>query len=190
MSDSPPAPRIMFVCHGNVARSPAAELIARARYGGLGWRFASCGIGALVGEGVADTVAAELQDRGVDPLAHRARQVSRGLLQDSVLVLAMAGYQRSWIVDEWPELAPRTLVLKQAVRLREQAARRVDPVAHLTLSNTASGPEDDVADPFRRGPAAAVTAVDDIERGLERLLPWLGPAKRYEKTPPSRPAAR
>ena len=177
MPDSPPAPRIMFVCHGNVARSPAAELMARERYGGLGWQFASCGIGALVGQSVADTVAAELLERGVDPSPHRARQVSREMLHDSALVLTMAGYQRSWIVDEWPELAPRTLVLKQAVRLQEHAARRVDPVAHLTLSNRGSSPEDDVADPFRRGPAAALTAVDDIERALDRLLPWLGPAR-------------
>lgn len=174
MTEFPPSPRIVFVCHGNVARSPAAELIARARHGGLGWQFASCGIGALVGQGVADTVAAELQGRGVDPSAHRARQASRELLHGSALVLVMAGYQRAWIVDEWPGLAARTLVLKQAVRLQEQAARRVDPVAHLMLSNRAGAPEDDVADPFRRGPAAALAAVEEIEAALERLLPWLG----------------
>ncbi|MFI7484338.1 hypothetical protein ACH9EU_18210 [Kocuria sp. M1R5S2] len=172
-----PDPRILFVCHGNVARSPAAELLARARFGGLGWEFGSCGIGALVGEGVTETVAAELRGRGVDPSPHRARQAERGLLQDATLVLTMERYQRAWILDEWPDLAGRTLVLGQAVRLREQAARRVDPLAHLELHQGRAVADDDVADPFRRGPAAARTAVAEIERALDRLLPWLGPAR-------------
>ncbi|MCA0290277.1 MAG: hypothetical protein LCH82_01215 [Actinobacteria bacterium] len=40
---------VLFVCTANISRSPYAELVARARYGGRGIRFASAGVPGTVG---------------------------------------------------------------------------------------------------------------------------------------------
>lgn len=50
--------RVLFVCQGNIARSAAAEAMARASCPtASGLEFSSAGTGAVVGHGVAREVA-------------------------------------------------------------------------------------------------------------------------------------
>ena len=56
---------MLFVCQGNVARSPAAQLLAARRLAaasaaGAGIETASAGTGALVGAGIAPEIGTEL----------------------------------------------------------------------------------------------------------------------------------
>jgi len=70
-------PHLLFVCHGNVARSPAAEVVARTLLPrSSGWTVSSAGIGALRGEPVADDVA-------------RARSEDASVLKDRVYVVVV-----------------------------------------------------------------------------------------------------
>lgn len=72
--------RILFVCLGNICRSPAAEGVARdlAREAGLDWQFDSCGTGRWhIGEPPYGPMQAAAGQRGIDLSDLRARQLQR-----------------------------------------------------------------------------------------------------------------
>ena len=82
--------RILFVCLGNICRSPAAEGVVRARAAGLNLRLDSAGTsdwhdGALP----YGPMIAAAAGRGIDLAALRARQFSRRDFDDFDLILAM-----------------------------------------------------------------------------------------------------
>lgn len=69
--------RILFVCLGNICRSPAADGIARAMVAerGLDWRIDSAGTGAWhIGNPPDNRMVAAAAARGIDLSPLRARQ--------------------------------------------------------------------------------------------------------------------
>lgn len=84
--------RVLFVCLGNICRSPLVEAVARAhaQRAGLDVEFASCGTGGWhVGKGADTRMRAAAKVAGYDLEPHRARQFRPGDLRDYQLVLAM-----------------------------------------------------------------------------------------------------
>lgn len=72
--------RLLFVCLGNICRSPvlAAVVAEHARRAGLAWTVESAGTGDWhVGEGADSRTVASAQRRGYALAAHRARQLHR-----------------------------------------------------------------------------------------------------------------
>ena len=81
--------RILFVCSGNICRSPFAEVLARDLNERADREFASAGTIALTGNpasATAITVGAEL---GVDLSSHRATHLTANVLAETDLVYAM-----------------------------------------------------------------------------------------------------
>ena len=81
MSAKPDAMRVLFVCLGNICRSPLAEAIVRRRAGERGleqqFHFASAGTGDWhVGGGADIRSAATAKAHGIDLSQHRARQIT------------------------------------------------------------------------------------------------------------------
>jgi protein-tyrosine phosphatase len=70
---------VLFVCLGNICRSPLAEGYARHRIGvlGLDWRVDSAGTGSWhVGEAPCERSVAVAHKHGIDIAAQRARQIT------------------------------------------------------------------------------------------------------------------
>jgi len=89
MSDaSPEAPRLLFVCLGNICRSPAAEAVMRRLE--PGWTLDSAGTGDWhVGEPPYGPMQQAAARRGYDLSPLRARQFSAGDFGRWDLILAM-----------------------------------------------------------------------------------------------------
>lgn len=89
--------RILFVCHGNICRSPMAEYAFRnlVRKAGLENDFA-CASAATsteeIGNGVYPPVARLLHEAGIDCSQHRARQMTRADYGRYDYVVAMDRY--------------------------------------------------------------------------------------------------
>ena len=171
----------LFVCTGNIARSASGEVISKhlATEYGLEdkWTFASAGTGALVGQGVYELIANELIERGYNPEGFASRQLTEEIIKNATIILVAEKVHADWIVREWPQYHSKIVLLKQAARLREEA-RRAEPLSYLYSYGGTPLASDKLEDPYRRGPAAAKKAVDEIEESLRVILPWLARAHR------------
>lgn len=94
-SDSGAAPlRVLFVCLGNICRSPLAEVVARREAEKLGiadrFHFASAGTGNWhVGGGADPRSAATAAQFGLDLSRHRAQQITAATIGDWDWLIAM-----------------------------------------------------------------------------------------------------
>lgn len=174
-SKTEPQKKILYVCTGNIARSASAKYLSRQLAGPeSSWLFDSAGTGAVVGSGVAPYIDRELASRGVDFADHKARQVKKKDLEEAALVLVMEKEHLEWLVGEWPQYRAKIHLLGQMARLREQAGRRVEPIAFMLQHEQEPIWEDRIKDPYRKGAEAAKVAVERIERDLSVIIPWLG----------------
>lgn len=105
------AMRILFVCTGNVCRSPMGERLTRAYLDdALGASAAaisvtSAGTSAVVGREMETSSAAALAGLGGDPRGFRARQLTADMAESADLILTMTRNHRRSVL----KLAPRTL---------------------------------------------------------------------------------
>ena len=97
--------RLVFVCTGNICRSPYAEFRARQ----LGVSAISCGIHANnAGEPNADAVR-NARRRGIDFAEARSRPAARSIFLPGDLVLAMEPWQGLEVSSRLPNGAQLTL---------------------------------------------------------------------------------
>lgn len=114
---------VMFVCFGNLCRSPMAEGLAReavAAYHHTRGRVVveSAGLAAMDGEGAAHEAVRTMAARSIDISGHRARTVTREMLRRSDLVLAMEDRHTERLAAMCPGAAVYTLLrLGEAARL-------------------------------------------------------------------------
>jgi protein-tyrosine phosphatase len=126
--------RLLFVCTGNICRSPFAEIITRHLIiGRLGGRAAasafavsSAGVRAVVGSGMHPDSRAELAPWSLDGAEagrFKARQLRSAMVLESDLVLGATPRHRSAVVERAPAALPITFSLREFARLSEA----VDP---------------------------------------------------------------
>ncbi|HEX9582815.1 MAG TPA: low molecular weight protein arginine phosphatase [Gemmatimonadales bacterium] len=90
--------RLLFVCTGNICRSPLAEAIARRellRRERSDVAVASAGTGAWDGAPASEGAYLIGLEHGLDLSAHRARLLTRDTVEDADLVFTMARHHRA-----------------------------------------------------------------------------------------------
>lgn len=104
--------KLLFVCVGNICRSPTAEILMRDRLRGRpGIEVSSAGLQALVGRPIDPTAAGLLREAGHDPDPHRARQATPSVLAAADLILVMEQAHLSRIAREVPQVSGKTFLL-------------------------------------------------------------------------------
>jgi protein-tyrosine phosphatase len=152
-------PFILFVCTGNICRSPmaAALLSAHARACGDGdkYRIESAGTWGVNGQPASSNAQLTMQKRGLSLDGHIARTVTPELVEQADLIIVMTKSHRDALASEFP------------------TTRR-----KLHLMSELGGLEYDISDPYGRSLQTYETCAQDltmlIERGYLQIPAWLG----------------
>lgn len=169
---------VLFVCTGNICRSPFAEILTRHLIGealdpdaAARITVASAGVGAVVGSGMHPQSRAELAPWELQGWAaenFRARQLEPAMAVGADLVLGAALRHRSQTVTVAPRALPVSFSLREFARLTAAVDLTVlpaDPIAraHALVGEARAlrglvppaGPDgDDVPDPIGQSVAA------------------------------------
>jgi protein-tyrosine phosphatase len=157
--------RVVFVCTGNICRSPMAEVVFRwfAESVGLGDRVVSTSAGTgdwHVGEPADPRTTEALARRGYDGSRHRAKQFSYADFDRNDLVIAL---------DRSHERNLRAWARSEADGDKVALLQSFDPGASDVL---------DVPDPYYAGAEAFDEVLGMIENACRALFRQLEPAIR------------
>lgn len=144
---------VLFVCLGNICRSPAAEGILKelAKQKNIELRVESCGLGDWHEGQLPDSrMCLAASDRGMT-LTSRARQFTPALLEEFDLILAMDKN----VLNELYKFATNT---SQKAKL------------HLATSFSTAYKDQDVPDPYYGGRSDFDLVLDILEDVCEELL--------------------
>lgn len=134
---------ILFVCEGNICRSPMAQGLLAKRLPDIG--VISAGLGALVGRNPDPVAIALMAEREIDISGHTAVSLNLQHMRWARLVLAMTTAQRRTIETVYP------FSKGKVYRIAEYEGV-------------------DVVDPYRKERAVFEMTLTQIEQGLERWL--------------------
>jgi protein-tyrosine phosphatase len=184
VSDSPlaaaqptdPVFRVLFVCIGNVCRSPVGERLLAGRLPADRFEISSAGVGAMVGYAMSRYAADELRSYGGDATGFAARQLTTDILERSDLVLTATRELRSQVLAEVPGALRRTFTILEFAALLEHAegSTPADIVKWAgTHRSSVGNVEQDVPDPYRRGPEAHARAARAIDAAVQQIAKGL-----------------
>jgi len=117
--------RVLFVCTGNMCRSPMAVGLARRRLAerlgcrpeelaGRGIEIGSVGTAAAAGSGPSENAVRAARRLGVDLRAHRTRPMTVDTLRAADYIWVMTRQHRQAVTRTAPEVAPRVSLLDPA----------------------------------------------------------------------------
>ncbi len=101
---------VLFVCTGNLCRSPMAAALLNARYRHQNPAI-SAGTNGVDGQPAHPLAQELLAHHGIDLSEHRARTVSPQMLSTSHLILTMETSHQDWILTRMPTLQGRVHLL-------------------------------------------------------------------------------
>jgi protein-tyrosine phosphatase len=189
--------RLLFVCTGNICRSPFAEILTRhllrGRLGGgaaQAFTISSAGVQAVVGSAMHPDSRAELEPwnlHGSHADGFVARQLRSAMIERSDLVLGATPRHRSAVVARCPAALPITFSLREFARL----VAAVDPgqlpghpvarahalveLARLQRGLVPVGPDgDDVPDPMGRPRSAHHDVAELIYAAVATVVHVIG----------------
>ena len=105
---------ILFVCTGNVCRSPMAEELLRAALKrDPNYRVLSAGIGALDGQPVTEESVVAMAELGHDIAAHASQSLRIPLIESADFIFTMTRQQQSAIQTLYPMALEKTFLLRE-----------------------------------------------------------------------------
>ena len=162
--------KIVFVCTGNICRSPMGEALLRhelARRGCDGIEVSSCGTWGAAAQSATAHAVSVLERRGVDLTSHRSRALDAAEIAEADLVVAMTSVHVREIEEMVPSALPRVRLMKELVELDLQPGAGLE--ALLAATRPAPRRDLDVDDPMGLLPRSYERAAGEIEAGVKVL---------------------
>jgi protein-tyrosine-phosphatase len=122
---------VVFVCHGNIMRSPVSEAMLRNKLDRRGIRnvkVASAGMHAIAGRSADSRAQIVAPEFGVSVNAHRAQLLTQGLVDSYDLVVVMDIQNAAEFLMRFPQAGDKLFMLRQFSEQKRAAGRDIpDP---------------------------------------------------------------
>lgn len=186
--------RVLFVCTGNICRSPMAQVLLthrlRQRLGddraAAYFEVRSAGTYGLAGHPIEGAAMDALTGLGVTADPFEARELVAQHVEDADLVLGATREHRAAVVTLVPRASSRTFTIREFARLvstataAEAVGSQQDLVEHArAVVRAAAGQrgysrpdrpdDDDIADPYRRAAEAFELAGRQISAAVDTI---------------------
>lgn len=164
---------VLFVCTGNICRSPTAERLAAA-YGARlqipDFQASSAGTRAMVGHPIHQHAAHVLEELGGVATDFAARQLTPRMASNADIVIAMTRGHRDAVLELAPHRLHRTFTLSEASELA--AKYNAQDIADLAAlrSHLAADEALDIPDPIGQSPEFFATIGAQIAGLLAPVL--------------------
>jgi RpiB/LacA/LacB family sugar-phosphate isomerase len=147
---------ILFVCTGNICRSPMAEgLFRQALAGRDDYRVRSAGIGAVDGQPPSAFAVKAMKELGIDISQQRSYMLTVEAVRQADYVFGMTHSHVDTVTLLYPQAAEKTFLLREF-------DETLDPF------------EKDISDPIGGSYEVYLNCRDQIEQGIASLLGFLG----------------
>jgi protein-tyrosine phosphatase len=165
--------QVLFVCTGNICRSPTAERIAalfnRDQFQIPDFVVSSAGTRAVIGGPIHRNAATVLRGLGAETTDFAARQLTPRIASSSDLIIAMTGAHRDIVLETAPRQLRKTFTLTEAARLATIGADTIADLAalrpHLVANDIA-----DIPDPIGHRPEVFAAVGAQIAELLPPIL--------------------
>ena len=167
LKDSGPLKRILFLCYGNICRSPLAAGLAERSLAGI--EIESAGFHEQTERRSPEKINRTARSFGIDLAGHRSARVSREQLERADLVIAMDLENLKRLKREFPQSLKRTTL----------------------LGLFAAPPAVVISDPYQADADATDQASGLVLAGVNGLALWLdegNPLPRKVETPSAAPS--
>src|SRR3989441_5106690 len=146
---------ILFVCTGNVCRSPMAEgLFRHAVKGRNDFRVLSAGVGAVEGQPPSEHAVQALRELGIDISKQRSRMLTGELVQQADYIFGMTHSHVDAVALLYPHAAEKTFMLRE-------------------FDETLDNYEADISDPIGGSYEVYLNCRDQIEQGIAAMLKFI-----------------
>jgi RpiB/LacA/LacB family sugar-phosphate isomerase len=156
---------VLFVCTGNVCRSPMAEgLFRHATRGRADCRAISAGVGALEGQPPSPHAVRALKELGIDISQQRSRMLTPELVEQADYIFGMTHSHVDSVNLLFPQAAEKMFLLRE-------------------FDETLDEFEKDISDPIGGSYETYAYCRDQIEQGIFSMLNFIEQAAATQAAP-------
>jgi RpiB/LacA/LacB family sugar-phosphate isomerase len=146
---------VLFICTGNVCRSPMAEALFRRAAAGRGeFRVFSAGLGAVDGQPPTAHSVTAMRELGIDISGQRSRMLTTDLVRQADYIFGMTHSHVDAIALLYPPVAEKTFLLRE-------------------FDDTLEEFEKDISDPIGGSYEVYENCRDQIEQGIASLFKFM-----------------
>lgn len=122
---------VMFICTGNICRSPMAHAYMQKKVYDLNkeseYIISSCGTQAVQGQSATDNAINSMKRYGIDLTNHRATHIENSDIMNCDLIFALTENHKKQILEVYPSLNSKVFVLKAYINEKEKYIDIDDP---------------------------------------------------------------
>jgi RpiB/LacA/LacB family sugar-phosphate isomerase len=162
---------VLFICTGNVCRSPMAEGLFRHAVAGRGdFRVLSAGLGAVNGQPPTPHSTTAMREIGLDISRQRSRMLTGDLIRQADFIFGMTHNHVDSIVLLYPTAAEKTFLVRE-------------------FDETLEPYEKDISDPIGSPYQVYVGCRDQIEQGIATIVKFMEQHNVLQPSPAAASAA-